>query len=214
MSPKSVWIRAGFQITHGDIQLLGIFHGLHHSITSKIGQFRDVFYVKWTGIDTGMTGSTSPHCICGKTFHHGFIGSLSGEQYRGMFIGIRSDIVDYLHRVERLPRFICRAHVLTPCAGSTGPSINELPPGVLAKCRDSESIDIQLLKRNSHAAIVNSQWTHFRHRGTIEEKDIGKRHYQMHMLGKRDEDEKATYSRHVHPIGYDHEGVGNSCLCH
>ncbi len=145
MHTEAVWVRSRLKVAHRDIEFFGIFHSLHHRITPQIGQFRHMLDVHWASVHARVAGSASPDRFCAHSVKDTLIRSLPPQKNWSVFIRVITDVVDNLHRIERLSRLVSRTDILATRTSRARPTINQLPPTKLLITRYAEGFDIEIL---------------------------------------------------------------------
>nr|AIF14475.1 hypothetical protein [uncultured marine group II/III euryarchaeote KM3_67_D09] len=145
MHAEAVWVRSRLEVTHRDIEFFWIFHRLHHRIAPQIGQFRHMLDVHWASVHARVAGSASPDRFCAHSVKDALIRSLSLQKNWSMFIRVIADVVDNLHRIERLSGLVSWTDILATYTSRARPTINQLPPTKLLVTRYAECFDVEIL---------------------------------------------------------------------
>ena len=176
-------------------------HALHHQVATSIGQLGHVVDVNGASLNTGVAGGTSPNGTFAETGDDVFLGRFVGKQGRSVVVGVMAHVVDDLHRVEVLAAGVGGTNVLAASARGAGPAIDEVPPREIGVVHGTKRLHVEVVKQDGLAVFPTGQGLHGGHRAKVVKEDVREGHHQVHVLGKRDEEQENTDGEHVGPVG-------------
>jgi len=152
------------------------------------------------GVHARVAGGARPDRFRSEAVDDALLGGSARQQDGGVLVGVVTQVVDDLHRVERLAGCVGRADVLAAEAGGAHPAVEQRAPTVLRIRTYTELLDVKVVQRNRLAFIVNGERAHLAGRFSVMEDHGRQCRHQMHVLAGGDRHEEAGDEHHVQPI--------------
>ena len=220
VSGQAVGVGVGLEVFDGGherqdrcFNALVKLHALHHEVTTSVGEFGHVVDVNGAGLNASMAGRASPNGALSEAGDDVLFGCFVGQQRRGVVVGVVAHIVNDLHGVEVLAAGVSRANILAASTRRAGPTVDEVSPGEIRVVDGAKRLHVEIVEQDGLAVVPAGQRLHRGHGAKVVEEHVGEGHHQVHVLGKRDEEQENTDGQHVGPVSGDDDAGGGCQRC-